>query len=121
MNPTKPILAVGDLMYLRKPSGSIYKITAIYEYWIPAEGETLTTPPADATDYAFSRIYHYVLHSNGSGKILKASESSYCKESLVVPFSKADLIAQLTAKLKKADAAAAEKINAQIERIKQNL
>ena len=84
------ILKIGDLMHLRKPLGSIYKIVAVHEYWIPNDSgaETLTVQPADAENYGFSRIYHYVLYSNASGKILKGSEQSYCKESLAVAFDK---------------------------------
>ncbi len=121
MEITKPILSVGDLMYLRKPAGSIYKITSIHEYWILNGSETLTKKPADATGYTFSRIYHYILYSNASGKIIKASESSFCKESLVVPFSKIALIQKLDEKLKKADAKETEKINEQMKLIHKNL
>ena len=121
MEITEPILSVGDLMYLRKPAGSIYKITSIHEYWILNGSETLTTRPADTTGYTFSRIYHYVLYSNVSGKIIKASESSYCKESLVVPFSKAALVEKLNEKLKKATYKEVEKIKEQIKLIHKNL
>ena len=90
------MLTIGDLFWLRKPFGSIYKIFDIKTYWIPNDRNSgrvnLSEAPADLENYWVSRIYHYRLYSNGSGKIINGSEPIHCGERFLAPFDKQKLL-----------------------------
>ena len=99
------MMQIGDLLWVHKPCGSIYKIFDVKIYWIPNDrnsGRTnLSEEPKDLENYWVSRIYHYRLYSNGSGKIINGSEPIHCGERHTVPFDKQKLLAFHQGKINK--------------------
>ena len=91
------MLQIGDLLWVHKPFGSIYKVFDVRIYWIPNDRNSgsvnLSEAPADVENYWISRIYYYRLYSNGSGKIVNGSEPIHCGDRNAVPFDKQKLLA----------------------------
>ena len=102
------MMQIGDLLWVHKPYGSIFKIFDVKIYWIPNDrnsGRTnLSEEPKDLENYWVSRIYHYRLYSNGSGKIVNGSEPIHCGERHTVPFDKQKLLAFHQGKINKLQA-----------------
>ena len=117
------MLQIGDLLWVHKPFGSIYKIFDVKIYWIPNDrnsGRTnLSEAPSDLENYWVSRIYYYRLYSNGSGKIVNGSEPIHCGDRHAVPFDKQKLLAFHQAKINKLQAVPQlnEKQNKELEKL----
>ncbi len=87
------MLKTGDLIWIRKPFGDIYRITEVKTFWIPKfGGDTTRIEPAEPERYNVQRTIYYKILANASGKIVATEETGNCGDRFVVPFDMQSLL-----------------------------